>query len=369
MVGHHEQIPYKRTKFGTNVMNSDDDDDDDGNGIHLSHHNRMSFRKRMKKFCKQQFPFIQPIISAFSEQMKEPLIIMLLFSAVISVALGNTSDAISIGIALFIVSMVAAIQEYRSEQAIEKLAHLVPHTCTVLRDGRVLDHFPAQELVVGDLIMLATGDRVPADCRVVDSVELRIDESSLTGENHPVNKTGEGLNMVTGPSSAGGGIGRPPPITQQKNIAFAGTLVNAGRGRALVVAVGAKTEFGMVAKELSNVTTRKSPLQLKIDELGKRLAFLSSAAIVLIAIWGVCMGRPFLETLTVAVSLAVAAIPEGSASGMAATAKPSATSRMFQGRVFPYKHPNCNQNDVRYSEKLIACPVHQFLIVMVTFVL
>ena len=95
------QIPYIRTKFGTNVMNSDDDDDDDGNDIHLSHHNRMSFRKRMKKFCKQQFPFIQPIISAFSEQMKEPLIIMLLFSAVISVALGNTSDAISIGIALF----------------------------------------------------------------------------------------------------------------------------------------------------------------------------------------------------------------------------------------------------------------------------
>ncbi|KAL3941875.1 MAG: hypothetical protein SGARI_000452, partial [Bacillariaceae sp.] len=103
----------------------------------------------------------------------------------------------------------------------------------------------------------------------------------------------------------------PPPVTQQRNIAFAGTLVNAGRGRALVVAVGSQTEFGMVAKELSTVTTRKSPLQLKIDELGKRLAFASSAAIVLIAILGVIMGRPFLETLTVAVSLAVAAIPEG----------------------------------------------------------
>ncbi|KAL3917121.1 MAG: hypothetical protein SGILL_004860 [Bacillariaceae sp.] len=243
--------------------------------------------------------------------MKEPLIIMLLFSAGISLLLGNTADAISIGIALLIVSMVAAVQEYRSEQALEKLAHLVPHTCTVLRDGHVLDGFPAKELVVGDLIMLATGDRVPADCRVVDSVELGIDESSLTGENHPVDKTGEGLVVTSAPSSIPGAMPSPPPVTQQRNVAFAGTLVNAGRGRALVVAVGSRTEFGMVAKELSTVTTRKSPLQIKIDELGKRLAFASSAAIVLIAVLGVIMGRPFLETLTVAVSLAVAAIPEG----------------------------------------------------------
>ena len=151
----------------------------------------------MQIFCKIKLPFLQPIISTLGDQMKEPLILMLLFSAGISLLLGNTSDAISIGLALFIVSMVAAVQEYRSEQALEKLAHLVPHTCTVLRDGRVLDGYPAQELVVGDLLMLATGDRVPADCRVVDSVELRIDESSLTGENHPVDKTGEGLNMAT----------------------------------------------------------------------------------------------------------------------------------------------------------------------------
>jgi Ca2+-transporting ATPase len=225
---------------------------------------------------------------------------MLLFSAVISIILGNTSDAISIGIALFIVSLVAAVQEYRSEKALEALENLVPHKCTVLRDGRVLTDFPAKELVVGDLVLLSTGDRVPADCRVIDSVELRIDESSLTGENHPVAKTGEGLNVSNIPS-----------LPQQRNIAFTGTLVNAGRGRALVVAVGARTEFGMVAEELSDVVTPKSPLQVKIDELGKRLALFSSAVIVLIGIIGVCMGRPFLETLTVAVSLAVAAIPEG----------------------------------------------------------
>lgn len=141
---------------------------------------------------------------------------------------------------------------------------------------------------------------MPADCRVVDSIELRIDESSLTGENHPVSKTGEGIIVPGSPS-----------LTLQKNVAFAGTLINAGRGRALVLAVGAATEFGQVASELSNVETRKSPLQIKIDELGKRLAYLSTVAIVIIAIFGLLMGRPFLETLNVAVSLAVAAIPEG----------------------------------------------------------
>lgn len=147
---------------------------------------------------------------------------------------------------------------------------------------------------------LHSHSRIPADCRVVDSVELLVDESSLTGENHPVSKTGEGVSLPP-----------TPPLTEQRNIVFAGTLVNAGRGRAVVVAVGEMTEFGKVATELSTVTSRKSPLQLKIDELGKRLAGLSSAAIMVIAILGWFMGRPFLETLTVAVSLAVAAIPEG----------------------------------------------------------
>jgi P-type Ca2+ transporter type 2C len=143
--------------------------------------------------------------------------------------------------------------------------------------------------------------RVPADCRVVDSVELQLDESSLTGENHPVSKTGEGLALG----------GTSPSLTQQFNVVFAGTLVNAGRGRAIVIAVGEWTELGKVATELRDVTSRKSPLQVKIDELGQRLAFLSTLAIAGIAILGWIMGRPFLETLTVAVSLAVAAIPEG----------------------------------------------------------
>jgi Ca2+-transporting ATPase len=274
------QVPFMRQTFGPNSMKSDQEEE--------------------KSFLCRACPFLPPILSALLQQLKEPLILMLLFSAGISIVLGNAADALSIGFALLIVSLVAAVQEYRSEAALEKLANLVPHSCTVLRDGRVLDSFPAKELVVGDLVLLTTGDRVPADCRVVDSVELLLDESSLTGENHPAAKTGEGMS-----------VGTAPALPHQGNMVFAGTLVNSGRGRALVVAVGERSEFGMVASELSEVTTRKSPLQLKIDELGKRLAYLSSAAIAAIALLGWLMGRPVLETLTVAVSLAVAAIPEG----------------------------------------------------------
>lgn len=136
-----QQVGIVRDKFGSNVLSGDEKDQ-----------NNSGFWSRMK------IPCLPLIFSALVGQLKEPLILMLLGSAAISIALGNSADAISIGIALFIVSLVAAVQEYRSEQALEKLAHLVPHTCTVLRDGRVMDRFFAKELVVGDLILLATGE-------------------------------------------------------------------------------------------------------------------------------------------------------------------------------------------------------------------
>jgi P-type Ca2+ transporter type 2C len=127
------QAPAMRGMFGANRMEGDRDD-------------------KTKANC------CMPVLSALLSQLKEPLILMLLGSAGLSIFLGNTADAISIGIALLIVSLVAAIQEYRSEVALEKLANLVPHTCTVLRDGRVMDGFLARELVVGDLVLVATGE-------------------------------------------------------------------------------------------------------------------------------------------------------------------------------------------------------------------
>ena len=289
-----------RRIFGSNSLHGDNSHDNHDEAKALP----------IQQFLKQTSELLLPILSAFTDQLKEPLIIMLLFSAAISLFLGNQADAISIALALTIVSLVAAIQEYRSEKALEKLGDLVPHTCTVIRDGRAMDHFPAVDLVVGDLVALSTGDRVPADVRLIDGVEVQVNESSLTGENAPVNKTGMALS-VTSSGSGGHHNHNPIPLTEQTNIMFMGTLVVSGRGRGLVVAVGERTEFGKVAKELKEVEARKSPLQIKIDELGRLLALASSAGIGVMALVGWLLGRPFLETITVAVSLAVAAIPEG----------------------------------------------------------
>lgn len=285
------QVHSLQRRYGKNCIAGDASRDDEK--VIVSNN-------KLVQWFMQAKPCVTSILHTITSQTKEPLNVMLLGSAVVSLLLGNAADAISITIALFIVSLVAAIQEYKSEKALEQLNNLLPHTCTVLRDGHVHEHFLARKLVVGDLVLLATGDRVPADCRIVDSIELELDESSLTGENLPVRKTGEGVHLPPNPS-----------LSHQTNIVFAGTLVNSGRGRVVVIAVGDDTEFGKVAVELNSIATRKSPLQIKIDELSQRLAYLSTLAITMIAILGWLMGRPFLETLTVAVSLAVAAIPEG----------------------------------------------------------
>lgn len=162
---------------------------------------------------------------------------------------------------------------------------------------------------MGDLVILTTGDRVPADVRVIDCVELSVDESSLTGENKPVNKTGMAIDVSVTAGDASGST--PIPLTEQRNVVYMGTLIVAGRGRGLVLAVGECTEFGKISKELGEVEPPRSPLQVKIDELGRVLAYASSVGIAIMALVGYLLGRPFLETVTVAVSLAVAAIPEG----------------------------------------------------------
>mmetsp|Transcript_17087 Transcript_17087/g.32320 ORF Transcript_17087/g.32320 Transcript_17087/m.32320 type:complete len:1098 (-) Transcript_17087:51-3344(-) len=293
-----QQAHLLRLVFGKNEVCSEDEDGKTG----LQCCNFIAIPQI--KWIKRLVPSFYPIFGAFTSQFNEPLNLMLLASAIISLILKQTSDAISIGLALTIVSLVAAVQEYRSEAALEKLSDLVPHVCTVMRDGQVRDHYPAKDLVLGDSIVLSTGDRVPADCRLVDTIELCVDESSLTGENKPISKIGSGLPMFSS-------VHDDPPLTDQRNIAFMGTLVCSGRGRAIVIAVGNETEFGKVAKELGKVESRKSPLQLKIDELGKALAFMSTIVIAIMALLGFLLGRPFLETVTVAVSLAVAAIPEG----------------------------------------------------------
>ena len=141
-----------RRAFGSNALHGGHDDDEE------DPYAKPSLYKVMKK---QMISIVLPVLNAFSSQLREPLILMLLFSAALSLFLGNAADAISIALALSIVSLVAAIQEYRSERALEKLNDLVPPLCTVVRDGRAVDHYPADKLVMGDLVVLSTGDCIP----------------------------------------------------------------------------------------------------------------------------------------------------------------------------------------------------------------
>ncbi|KAF1793683.1 P-type ATPase, cytoplasmic domain N [Phytophthora cactorum] len=200
----------------------------------------------------------ESILIKFAGQFKDPLIMLLMGSGVVSVAMGHTDDAISIAVAITIVVTVAFVQEYRSEKTLEALKELVPPRCKALREGTVVDML-AKELVPGDIVIVDVGDRVPADARLIEAVDLEVDESNLTGENAPVAKI---TNSIAD--------SHLHPVAERKNVIYMGTLV-----------------FDVV----HNVEERKTPLQHSMDTLGKHLSILTM--------------------LQIGVSLAVAAIPEG----------------------------------------------------------
>ncbi|EEB08685.1 P-type ATPase [Schizosaccharomyces japonicus yFS275] len=240
------------------------------------------------------------LIRQFLKQfVSDPLILLLFGSAAISLLLGNVSDAISIALAIFIVVTVGFVQEYRSEKSLQALNNLVPHNCTVIRFGKE-QLINATGLVPGDLVRLEIGDRVPADLRLTDAIDLEIDESNLTGETTPRSKT-----TKTQPNAVS------LAVNERRNTAFMGTLVRHGRGKGIVVATGKDTEFGQVFLTMQETEKPKTPLQRSMDQLGKHLSMISFAIIAVIVLIGFVQGKRWLEMLTIGVSLAVAAIPEG----------------------------------------------------------
>ncbi|KAF9897496.1 High affinity Ca2+/Mn2+ P-type ATPase-like protein, partial [Lobosporangium transversale] len=244
----------------------------------------------------------EPIYLKFFKSFYEnPLILLLLASAVVSLAMGQHDDAISITLAILIVVTVAFVQEYRSEKSLEALNKLVPHHCHVIRDDTQTSTL-ASQLVPGDLIKFGIGDRIPADCRLVTAIDLEIDESNLTGENKPCRKQTDAITENEYAELS---------ITERKNIAYMGTLVRNGHGTGIVVGTSKETEFGVVFCMMQEVEIRKTPLQLSMDELGKKLSMLSFMIIGVIVLIGLFQGKPWLEMMTIGVSLAVAAIPEG----------------------------------------------------------
>lgn len=236
-------------------------------------------------------------ISSFYE---DPLILLLIGSALISFWMGNTDDSISITLAITIVVTVGFVQEYRSEKSLEALNKLVPAEAKLTRNGSTSTVL-APTLVPGDLVHFGQGDRIPADVRLTEAVYLSVDESNLTGENSPVQKTTDPL-----PYSP-----EVPPITKRNSMAFMGTLVRDGHGSGIVVATAGQTEFGAVFEMMSEIEKPKTPLQQAMDKLGKELSMFSFGVIGVICVIGIFQGRSWLDMFQISVSLAVAAIPEG----------------------------------------------------------
>ncbi len=231
------------------------------------------------------------------EQFKNVLIVILLVATVLSAFLGHAVEAITIAVIVIFAVILGFTQEFRAERAIQALRRMAAPLASVFRDGRESE-IPARDLVPGDVILLRAGDRVPADVRLVEAVNLKIDEAVLTGESLAVEKQTAPLTV------------REAPVGDRRNMGFAGTAVTYGRGRAVVVATGMQTEFGKIAQLLQTVETGRTPLQENLDRVGRKLAHAAFAIVGVIVLLGLWRGQELLEMLIFGVALAVAVVPE-----------------------------------------------------------
>lgn len=235
---------------------------------------------------------------AFLEQLNDPLICVLLVAALVSFLLKEVSDAIIIAVVIIVNATVGVIQEGKAQKALESLKKLTSPKAVVRRGG-IVREIPAAELVKGDLVILEAGAQVPADLRLVKTWNLKIEESALTGESLPVNKDAD--------FQASGAL----PVGDRKNEAFMSTLVTGGRGEGIVIGAGMETEIGKIASIINDVPREFTPLQKKLADLGKMLSIVSVLLCVALFVIAVLQKRNILEMLITAISLAVAAVPEG----------------------------------------------------------
>jgi P-type Ca2+ transporter type 2C len=231
------------------------------------------------------------------QQFKNVLIIILLIATALSAFLGHEIEAIAIAVIVLLAVLLGFVQEYRAERAIEALRQMAAPTANVIRDGQETN-VPARELVPGDVVVLRAGDKIPADARLIEAVNLQIEEAALTGESVPVEKNTAPIDSPN------------PALGDRKNIAYAGTAATYGRGRAVIIATGMNTEFGKIAQMLQTVETGRTPLQENLDKVGRALAWAALVVVTIIVALGLMRGQPFVEMLIFGVALAVAVVPE-----------------------------------------------------------
>lgn len=241
----------------------------------------------------------KPFIEKLKEQFLDPMILILIAAALISFFVANEKlDAIVI-LAIVVVNAVLSIyQEGKAEDAISALQKMSSPKAKVLRDGKQIE-VESEKIVPGDVVILETGDVIPADLRLIDSVNLKIDESSLTGESVPVEKHFDEV------------YDRDIELGDRKNLAYSSTIVSYGRGRGLVVETGQNTEIGKIATSISTVDREMTPLQRKLQGLSKVLGILVIVICLIVLVVGLLYKHDLLEMFMTSISLAVAAIPEG----------------------------------------------------------
>lgn len=257
-------------------------------------------------------------------QFTDVLILILFAAAIISLVIGEITDAVTIVVIIVLNGILGFVQEYKAENAIEALRKMLHPTCKVLRDSkeRILD---AKELVPGDIVLLEIGDKIPADLRLVECFNLKTDESSLSGESESVAK-----NNLPLPSET--------PLAEQSNMGWMGTSVVNGRAIGIVVETGMNTQFGRIALMAQSVPDELTPLQKKLAVLGRKLGIYSVAIAVFVAVIGWILGKDIFEMFLTGVALAVAVVPEGLpavvtitlALGIKAMAKQKALLRRLQ---------------------------------------
>jgi len=231
-------------------------------------------------------------------QFTEVMVIVLIVAAAISLAIGDLKDAIAILVIVVLNAVLGFTQEYRAEQAMAALKKMTVPRIKVRRDGQVRE-ISARELVPGDLFLLETGGTVPCDGRVLESVNLRVQEAALTGESEPVDKCTEAL------------AGENLALGDRCNMVFLGTAIAYGRGLGLVTSTGMQTELGHIATMIQSVESERTPLQRRMAQLGKWLALAALGLVALVFVLGLLQGTDVTTMFLVSISLAVAAVPEG----------------------------------------------------------
>ena len=232
------------------------------------------------------------------DQFKDAMVVILFIAALVSLALGEEADVIIIMAIVVLNAVIGFTQEYRAEQAVAALKKLsVPHV-KVRRDGRY-EEISARKIVPGDVVMLEAGNLVPADGRLLESVNLKVEEAALTGESEAVEKVVEAIDKEN------------ITLGDRRNMVYMGTTISYGRGTAVITGTGMETELGNIADLIQNVDEEQTPLQKRLGKLGVTLGFIALGIIAIVIVLGLIRGEDWLNLVLVGISMAVAAVPEG----------------------------------------------------------